>query len=56
MGITNFNKWLEQNYPQIIKKINYKEYDNVYIDLNPILHVSVNKINTYAQLYKRIIW
>ena len=56
MGITNFNKWLEQNYPQIIKKINYKEYDNVYIDLNPILHVSVNKINTYVQLYKRIIW
>ena len=56
MGITNFNKWLEQNYPQIIKKINYKEYDNVYIDLNPILHVSVNKINSYSQLYKRIIW
>ena len=56
MGITNFNKWLEQNYTPVIKTINYKEYDNVYIDLNPILHVSVNKVNTYNQLYKRIIW
>jgi hypothetical protein len=56
MGITNFNKWIEQNYPQIIKTINYKEYDNVYIDLNPILHVSVNKANNLNQLYKRIIW
>lgn len=56
MGITNFNKWIEQNYPQIIKKIDYKEYDNVYIDLNPILHVSVNKVNNYNQLLKRITW
>ena len=56
MGITNFNKWIEQNYPQIIKKINYREYDNVFIDLNPILHVSINKAKSFNELNKRIIW
>jgi 5'-3' exonuclease len=56
MGITNFNKWLHSNYPNVFTKINRKEYDNVYIDLNPILHVGINKAKNKKDLIKRIIW
>ena len=56
MGITNFNKWLSTNYPSVHTTINYKEYDNVYIDINPILHVSISKAKNEKDLIKRIIW
>ncbi len=56
MGITNFNKWLSQNYPQIIKKIHKSEYDNVFIDLNPILHVGINKSKNTKELLKKVKW
>lgn len=43
MGIHNFNKWLLNNHPDIFTHINKKEYDNVFIDLNPLLHVAISK-------------
>ena len=54
MGITNFNKWLKENYPSIIEEIKYKEYDNVYIDLNPLLHISINKANNNETIIKKL--
>ncbi len=54
MGITNFNKWLNKSYPEAITKINVNSYDNVYIDLNPILHVAVNNVKNINELLKRI--
>ncbi len=56
MGITNFNKWLNTNYPSIFSKIERKVYDNVYIDLNPILHVSINKSKNEKDIIKKIQW
>jgi 5'-3' exonuclease len=37
-------------------KINKKSYDNIYIDLNPILHISINKAKSEKDLLKKIIW
>ena len=56
MGIHNFTKWLKASYPVIIKPINYQEYDNVFIDINPILHSAITKAKNEKDLIKRIIW
>jgi 5'-3' exonuclease len=56
MGITNFNKWLNTNYPSVFKKIDREYYDNVYIDLNPILHVSINKSKNEKDIINKIQW
>lgn len=56
MGIHNFTKWLKTTYPESVKQITYQEYDNVFIDINPILHSSITKAKTEKDLLKRIIW
>lgn len=53
MGITNFNKWLRTNYPDVYSSVKLS-YDNVYIDINPILHISINNCINYDILIKRI--
>lgn len=53
MGITNFNKWLRTNYPIVYSNIK-QSYDNLYIDINPILHISINNCTNYTVLIKRI--
>lgn len=43
MGITNFYSWLVENYNTCIyeNSNNNNNYDNILIDINPILHISV---------------
>ena len=54
MGITNFHKWLRENYPQSIKSHWIDSYDNVYIDLNFVLHYCYYGVNTITDIYIKL--
>lgn len=65
MGITNFNSWLRNNYPECFyknnsfnKSIEYRNYDCIYIDLNFILHnvihISNNQKTFLTNLYNKL--
>lgn len=65
MGITNFNSWLRKSYPEcfssgvnINNKIEYKNYDCVYVDLNFLLHnviySSHNQKSFLTKLYYKL--
>lgn len=52
MGIVNFHKWLLQKYTNLI--IKNKEYDNIYIDINFLLHYSSYGVTDETMLMKRL--
>ncbi len=59
MGINNFNKWLYENYRQIytfLSTSDPKHYDNIYIDLNPLLHSVVRTSRKYSDIYEKLQW
>ncbi|KYQ91303.1 5'-3' exoribonuclease [Tieghemostelium lacteum] len=41
MGVPRFFRWISERYPQILQKVlesNPPEYDNLYLDMNGIIH------------------
>lgn len=60
MGIDNFHKWIQKTYPNCSDQISVDMYDNVYIDINCILHrIVANSINEnmlFNRLYAFIIF
>ncbi|BFZ54561.1 exonuclease II Exo2 [Savitreella phatthalungensis] len=46
MGIPKFFRWMSERYPlcsQLIEKNNIPEFDNLYLDMNGIIHNSTHK-------------
>ncbi len=58
MGITNFYSWLLENYSECISQnnTNNNNYDNIFIDINPILHISIasNGLRNQNDIIKKI--
>ena len=58
MGVEKFHKWLCNTYPNSFRKSNYDFYDNVYIDINCILHRivagSINENILFGRFYSYI--
>ena len=54
MGITNFHKWLRETYKPCIKDKWLDYYDNVYIDLNFVLHYCYYGSKTQDEIYEKL--
>ena len=54
MGITNFYKWIKNDYGSCIKPIDKKCYDNVYIDLNYVLHMCYYNCDDLDMVLKKL--
>lgn len=54
MGITNFHKMIKEHYPEAFKKkwINY--YDNVYVDLNFVLHYCSFSSSSEEEVFSKV--
>lgn len=54
MGILNYYKWLKESYPDAFKKKYLETYDNIYIDLNYLLHMSSYNAESKKQLVSKL--
>src|SRR5690349_13443788 len=58
MGIEKFHKWLYNTYPKCFNNINCNFYDNIYIDINCILHRivagAINENMLFSRFYSYI--
>lgn len=56
MGVKNFNKWIYTNFPKCYTTNVYKKriYDNIYVDINHILHVAIHESINHVEFKKNI--
>jgi 5'-3' exonuclease len=54
MGILNYYKWLKESYPDAFNKKYLETYDNIYIDLNYLLHMSSYNTESKKQVISKL--
>ncbi len=54
MGISNFQKYIKETYSDAIKKQWNDNYDNLYIDLNYVLHCFCNASTNLNELLEKL--
>ena len=50
MGIANFTKWIKLTYPNAISPLYKQTFDNVYIDINYLLHCVITKSTSEGEI------
>ena len=55
MGIKNFNSWIKNSFPDSVNfNLTYSKYDYIYVDVNHILHSSINNVYNIKQFLNKI--
>jgi hypothetical protein len=54
MGIQNFISWVSHTYPGSINKPNKHVYDYIYVDVNHILHISINESRNQESFFNNV--
>lgn len=56
MGITNFNKWIREKYPNVFMQNKYEHsFEHLYVDLNFVLHMCINNTKTIKGLIGKVM-